>query len=109
MTLTVPSDLDHASPFNHLVIVRNLPLGGVRRGLDGRAPKAMHALHSRLADALLGLGLEVEARPFKPHLTLARRAQGALPPAERLHCRWPVTGYALVQSLQGYRPLQHYR
>ena len=83
--------------------------GGLALLAPERAPEALHALHARLADALLALGLKVESRPFKPHLTLARRAVGASSPAERLQCRWPVEGYALVQSLQGYQPLQHYR
>lgn len=83
--------------------------GGLALLSPQQPPEAMHVLHARMADALRAQGLEVETRPFRPHLTLARRAVGAVPPAERLHCRWPVTGYALVQSLQGYQPLQHYR
>lgn len=83
--------------------------GGLALLRPERPPKAMLALHGRMADALLALGLKIDSRPFSPHLTLARRVQGALPPTERLVCVWPVAGYALVQSLQGYQPLQHYR
>jgi len=82
--------------------------GGLALLSPQQPPEVMHALHARMADALRALDLEVETRPFRPHLTLARRAVGATPPAERLQCRWPIKGYALVQSLQGYRPLQQY-
>jgi 2'-5' RNA ligase len=37
-------------------------------------PAALAALHGGLARALASLGIALEARPFAPHLTLARRA-----------------------------------
>lgn len=82
--------------------------GGLALLCPEHASTVLAALHARLAEALLALGLEVDERPLGPHLTLARRAAGAVPPPERLHCRWPVAGYALMQSLQGYHPLQRY-
>lgn len=71
-------------------------------------PEAMHALHSQLRDALQRLALPLEARPFRPHVTLARRAKGALPPSDLPRLRWPVRGYALVQSRGGYQTLARY-
>ncbi len=41
------------------------------------APETLYALQSRLSDELRSRGFTLERRPFKPHLTLARRS--ALP------------------------------
>lgn len=64
-----------------------------------QVPPALAALHATLAERLRGLGLRVEARAFRPHVTLARRATVPAPlPAVPL-LRWRVAGAALVQSL----------
>lgn len=39
---------------------------------EGEAPPALAALHAQLAEGCRQLGLDVEARPFRPHITLAR-------------------------------------
>ena len=76
-------------------------------GLDGDV-EPLVALAERLADAARGLGLPVEDRPFRPHLTLGRwpprgPADGALP--ERLTGyrgpAWPVTDMRLIESHLG--------
>jgi 2'-5' RNA ligase len=76
-------------------------------------PEVLPRLHVELAEALRRLDLEPEARAWRPHVTLARHAQGAaLPPAKARRWRWPVRGYALVESVsqptRGYRVLQRY-
>jgi 2'-5' RNA ligase len=69
-------------------------------------PPALDALHQSLARILRSLALPVEKRPFRPHVTLARHAAGAVPPSETAPLRWPVNGHALVQSAGGrYTPL----
>lgn len=74
-----------------------------------QVPASLAALHASLADALRALQLPVEARALCPHVTLARRAQGAVPPAEPSALRWPVRGYALMQSAAGrYTPVARY-
>jgi 2'-5' RNA ligase len=52
---------------------------------EGRndVPTALLALHARLGEALQGIGLPLETRPFRPHVTLARRARGAVLPVSR--------------------------
>lgn len=67
----------------------------------GHVPEALRTLHERLARALRGLGLPVEAWPWRPHLTLARHAAGAVPPTTAPLVRWRVQGYALVESVPG--------
>ena len=70
------------------------------------------ALHTNLSSALVALGLEPEARTFRPHVTLARRATNAMVPAEAEKLTWDITGYALVESKPGdggaYTVLQQY-
>jgi RNA 2',3'-cyclic 3'-phosphodiesterase len=73
---------------------------------------ALATLQAALADALRAAGIAPESRRFRPHVTLARQAQGARPPADEGPLRWPVRGYALMQSdpaLPGaYRVLANY-
>jgi RNA 2',3'-cyclic 3'-phosphodiesterase len=65
-----------------------------------RVPDALALLHAVMGQAVAGLGVAVEARPYRPHVTLARRARGARPAKAQL--TWQVdAGYALVQSLPG--------
>lgn len=75
----------------------------------GSTPAGLAALHADLAALLRAQGLRVEARAFRPHVTLARRAQGAVPPPEPLTIEWAVRGYALVRSHAGaslrYEPI----
>ncbi|HSN34303.1 MAG TPA: 2'-5' RNA ligase family protein [Ideonella sp.] len=70
-------------------------------------PERLRDLHVGLGAALRGAGIATETRPFRPHVTLAKRAQGATPPPEEPHWRWPLRGYALVISEQ--RPALTYR
>jgi 2'-5' RNA ligase len=73
------------------------------------AVRPLQDLHAGLGAALQRTGQRVEARPFRPHVTLARRAPRARlsTPPERQ--RWPVWGYALVASAGGrYRNVALY-
>lgn len=80
-----------------------------------RLPDGLRSLHGRLGDALKALGLLVDTRAFRPHVTLWRWPGGlarpdeprsglATPPAP---VTWGVRSYALVESLPGagYRPV----
>ena len=74
-------------------------------------PGALLDLHDALGKALAGLGLALEDRPFRPHVTMARHASGAIAPHAPAQIAWPVTGYALVESQPdhgGYRVLRAY-
>lgn len=71
---------------------------------------ALQALHEACGRAVQAAGLPTEARRFRPHLTLARKARGALPPAGDFRLDWACDGgFALVQSVGqggGYRVLR---
>lgn len=56
------------------------------------------ALHRRMGLALQAGGLAADVQRWTPHITLARKASGAQPPAEPLDIAWPVRGFALVWS-----------
>ena len=75
-------------------------------------PEALQQLHARLAQALHRLDLRADARPYRPHVTLARHAARALPPRPWPAFGWPVAGYALLESTgesgQRYRVLWRY-
>ena len=73
--------------------------------LARHVPPPLAELHARLAAALQSLGIEIDRRRLRPHATLARHCPHRfdLPAPEPL--RWPVRGFALVQSVPagGYR------
>ena len=71
----------------------------------GEPPPGLIDLQARVGAMLRQLGLPVEARPFRPHVTLARRATGAVLPADGTATGWRITGPALVESDHGYRLL----
>jgi 2'-5' RNA ligase len=72
-------------------------------------PPALSALHAALGDALASLELPLDSRRYRPHVTLARKAQGATPPAIPTTLRWSVDGYALMLSAAGrYTVIERY-
>ncbi len=77
--------------------------------LELDASPALAELHAALGAALRALGLRTEARRWRPHVTVARRALGALAPAGVPRARWPVAAVAVVESQApragGYRVL----
>jgi len=76
--------------------------------LEADAPPALLDLHVRLGLALDALGLSVDHRPYRPHVTLARKARGAVPPGAT-PVPWQVHDYALVVSAGGeYAVMQRY-
>ncbi|MEH6434935.1 RNA 2',3'-cyclic phosphodiesterase [Massilia sp. DD77] len=64
-------------------------------------PPELLALHARLGEALEKLGLVPEARKYRPHVTMARRAGGAELPVSGPAITWETRGYALVESRPG--------
>ncbi|TMH10721.1 MAG: RNA 2',3'-cyclic phosphodiesterase [Betaproteobacteria bacterium] len=86
--------------------------GGVAVLRPSEVPAALNALHDRLARALELIEQPTVRPELKPHLTLARHAQGALPPKRSAKIHWRVARYALVESIQQppsrYEVLQEY-
>jgi 2'-5' RNA ligase len=72
--------------------------GGIAVMRPASTPPALRALHERLHRALDRLQLPSSRQQLQPHVTLARRAQGAVPPARREDIGWAVDGFVLVES-----------
>lgn len=79
----------------------------------GHVPPALRELHAALGEKLLALGLTVETRTYRPHVTLARGLGPMLPPERDGQTppgvKWRCSGYALVESAAGrYNLLARY-
>ena len=61
-------------------------------------PEPLLHLQAELGGLLKASALTPETREFHPHVTLARRAHAAKPPAACLDIHWQVNGYALIES-----------
>jgi RNA 2',3'-cyclic 3'-phosphodiesterase len=84
---------------------------GIAALVPSQAPDELLALHADLAQRLRLLALPVETRPYRPHVTLARRAAGLAlpPPGAHAGVQWACASFALVESAGGqYRVLQRH-
>jgi 2'-5' RNA ligase len=64
-------------------------------------PAPLMRLHAALAAALSSLGLPLDGRPYRPHVTLARRAAGAAPAHSGPAVDWDIGHYCLMESTLG--------
>lgn len=71
--------------------------GGIAT-LSGVVPPDLETLRSRLSLRLEAMGLAVDAREYKLHLTLARNAQGMRWPQAAPDFSWCATRYVLFES-----------
>jgi 2'-5' RNA ligase len=77
-------------------------------------PPALVDLVDQLRRALAGRGFQVESRPFRAHLTLARKVHQPVDTAPFAPLHWPVESFALVESVTDragsvYTALAHWR
>ena len=63
-------------------------------------PAPLVALHAALAANLRSAGLPVDERALRAHVTLARRANGALAPEAAPQVVWNIDRYHLMSSAQ---------
>lgn len=66
-----------------------------------QVPGELVQLERNLWDALVAEGFERERRPYSPHVTLARKAKPVETDVNPV--KWPVAGFALVESRPGAR------
>lgn len=76
-----------------------------------RPPAALEAGVGRLRAALAAAGFATEARPFRPHVTLAREVRTAVAATLAEPVAWPADRFALVRSVTApsgsrYEPVQ---
>jgi len=77
-------------------------------------PPPLESLVSQLREALAALGFEPESRPFRAHLTLARKVVHPVAPVRFEPLHWPVEDFALIESVTDrsgsvYTPLAAWR
>ena len=61
-------------------------------------PPALDALAQALLERLAATGVPLDERPFRPHVTLARRCRGPYPAGPVAPFAWDVDALALMQS-----------
>jgi RNA 2',3'-cyclic 3'-phosphodiesterase len=65
-----------------------------------RTPEALAELVARLNESLAGCGFAPETRPFRAHVTLARKVGRGPPKPEPISpIAWPVSALVLVESM----------
>src|SRR5262249_45973029 len=86
--------------------------GGIAVLNPQATPEALLQLHAQAGLELAALGVPLDDRPYRAHVTLARRAGGAKPPEQGPGLRWDVDdGFVLVESLpggKGYKVLDRF-
>lgn len=99
LMLAMPASFSAAElTFTHPALWR----GGIAVLEPASVPAHLQSLHAQLGLRLRQLGVALEARPWRPHLTLARQAQGAKPPVNPPPLHWRFAQLALVQSEAGF-------
>lgn len=63
-------------------------------------PDGLAALVKRTERALGGVGFRLNSRPYVPHITLVRDARRAPAQSRLAPVSWPVSEFALVESVQ---------
>jgi 2'-5' RNA ligase len=101
------------SPFRLALGVAELWHNGIAVLSPASPPQELLDLYAALSAALPGVGLQPEARDYRPHVTMARRARGAEVPQRGPAIDWPIDHYTLVESRPGdgggYTVLREYR
>lgn len=74
-------------------------------------PTALMTLQLELEKALSSCEFTPDERPFRPHITLLRKFKGQLDSKMEYAVNWPVSNFALVESVStprgvDYRPLR---
>ncbi len=64
-------------------------------------PEPLAALVRSLRSALSARGFDPEQRPFRPHLTLARKVRLPPPAGSVAPQRWAAHEFSLVESITG--------
>jgi 2'-5' RNA ligase len=69
--------------------------------LGGEAPRPLADLQAALHRQILALGVRLDERPFRPHVTLFRQVARWPAPADPAPLAWPVGDFVLVESVPG--------
>ncbi|RUM54371.1 MAG: RNA 2',3'-cyclic phosphodiesterase [Methylococcus sp.] len=75
------------------------PSQGMIWAVPGTVPLELPELVRKLRGAIAEPGLRVDARPYRPHVTLVKKFRGSLQPFRVHPLGWQVRGFALVESM----------
>jgi 2'-5' RNA ligase len=70
-----------------------------------RCPQPLLDLHEDVAEGLRALEFEPDARPYRPHVTLARKVVECPQGVDLKPINWLVSKWGLIESRPGRRPL----
>ena len=74
---------------------------GIAYLAPGSVPQALRQLQQDLLAAVLAVPMPADRRPWRPHVTLARRARDSQPPTRFDALRWQLRGFSLQRSQPG--------
>ena len=87
------------APFDVALDAATVWHGGIAVLEPARLAPGLLELHARLRETLRTLALRTDDRAYRPHVTLARHAQGArMGAAPTPRPAWRASGFALVES-----------
>jgi len=97
-------------PFDLVLSRHQISTSGIAVLKPNSIPAELKVLHACLDEELCNLGISTKKSTYRPHITFARNASAAIPPTTQQvqPVIWPITGYALVKSLNGYSILHNY-
>ena len=74
-----------------------------------KVPEALVSLHHQLRQALDDIGLETEARKYRPHVTLARKVRqyDGLDCVQR-EVSWRIKDFSLIESVSGPQGVEYH-
>ena len=86
---------------------------GIGWAAPSRTPDALMRMHRDLVQALLARGVEPEARPYRPHVTLVRRCTAPVDAPIEPPIAWRVDALVLMSSRllsdgSRYAPIAHW-
>jgi 2'-5' RNA ligase len=85
-------EFDHAGSFRG---------SGVAWLAPRQCPAGLEDLVRRLRDLSTRYGIATEDRPYRPHLTIARKLKRKPPPSEFAPIHWQINSFCLMQSTPG--------
>jgi len=62
-------------------------------------PVELMLLHDKLGESLVNCGYQIESRPYKPHVTLARKCATPINSIQDFVIPWFVEEFALIESI----------
>ena len=75
------------------------PSQGMIWAVPEKIPLELSELVRKLRGAIAEPGVRVDARPYRPHVTLVRKFRGSLQPLRIQPLAWQVRGFTLVEAM----------